>query len=109
MEKKAQRIENKANIGDMQTLHLILNKKYYEEIRSGKKTNEYRLVTSYWIKKLVNREYSHIIFQLGYSKKNRITVEYLGYDLTTIKHEFFGNEDVSVFALKLGGVTEIKQ
>lgn len=87
-------------------LFLILKKKYFDQIKSGQKTEEFRLLTPYFVKRLVGRQYDSIIFQNGYAKTSpRLTVEYLGYDIRNVKQEFFGNDEVSVFVLKLGNVT----
>jgi hypothetical protein len=90
----------------MATLFLTVKKKYFDQILAGKKTEEYRIIKPYWVKKLVGKKYSHIIFQNGYSKKSpRLKAEYLGYEIRNIRHEFFGNEEVSVFVLKIGNIT----
>lgn len=84
-------------------LFLIVKKKYFDQINSWEKTEEFRLVTPYWTKRLVGRKYNYIIFQNGYSKKStRIELKYMGYEIKNIRHEFFGNEQVAVFAIKLG-------
>jgi len=55
-------------------LHLTLFKKWFDEILSGKKTEEYRDLSLYWTKRLwdVNnncpREYKEIWFRNGYGK-----------------------------------------
>lgn len=86
----------------MADLFIIIKKKYFDQIVSGEKKSEYRLVTPYWVKKLVDRKYDNIIFQAWYNKNSpRHTVPYKGYIITTIKHEFFGNDEVSVFSLPL--------
>ena len=38
----------------MKTLHLVLKRKWFEMIASGKKTEEYREIKPYWIKRLLN-------------------------------------------------------
>lgn len=89
----------------MKPLFLILKKKYFDQIKSGQKTEELRAQTDYWAKRLVEREYSHIIFQLGYSKNaERMSVEYLGLEKRVITHEFFGPDPINVFVLKLGNI-----
>lgn len=89
----------------MKPLFLILKKKYFDQIKSGEKTEELRLMTPYWINRLVGKEFSRIVFQNGYAKTApRIEIEYLGHELKNIKHEFFGNDPVAVFALKLGKI-----
>ena len=86
----------------MSNLFIIIKKQYLDQIIAGTKKEEYRLVSPYWVKKLVGRDYDKIIFQAGYHKTClRYEVKYSGYEIKNIKHEFFGNEDVSVFAIKL--------
>lgn len=90
----------------MKKLHIIIKRKYFDEILSGKKTKEYRIVKPYWVNKIVGKNYSHIIFQAGYSATApRMEAEYLGYKIENLRHEFFGNESVVVFALSLGKIT----
>lgn len=82
-------------------LFIIIKKKYLEQIIAGTKTEEYRLVSPYWVKKLVNRDYDNIIFQAGYLiTSQRHKIKYNGYEIKTIKHEFFGKDPVVVFAIK---------
>lgn len=92
----------------MAKLFMTIKRQYFDEIKAGTKTEEYRLVKPHWVNKLVGKEYTHIIFQNGYSRNApRIEAEYLGYEVKNIKHEFFGNEDVSVFALKTGTIKQL--
>jgi len=92
----------------MAKLFMTIKKQYVIEILNGTKTEEYRLVKPHWVSKLVDKEYSHIIFQNGYSRNApRLEAEYLGYEVRNIRHEFFGNEYVSVFALKLGTIKQL--
>lgn len=89
----------------MKTLYLNLKKEYFESIKSGQKTEEYRLYTPYWRKRLENRPYDQMIVMCGYPPKNdserRLTIPYNGYEIKTIDHEFFGSEPVKVFAIKI--------
>lgn len=92
----------------MEKLFLVIKKKYFDEIKSGIKKEEYRLVKPYWEKKLIGKQYTHIVFQNGYNKNSpRIEAEYLCLKIKTIKHEFFGNEAVDVFALQLGKIKQL--
>ena len=89
----------------MAKLFIIIKKQYFDEILSGKKTEEFRLVKPHWVKQIVGKEYTHIIFQNGYAANApRLEAEYRGYDVRNIRHPFFGNDEVPVFALKLGAV-----
>jgi hypothetical protein len=86
----------------MANLHIIIKRKYFDQIVSGEKKKEYRIVKPYWVNKLVDRSYDSIIFQAGYRKDSpRHIVPYTGYIIENITHEFFGNEEISVFAILL--------
>lgn len=83
-------------------LQLTIKKKYFDEIFLGVKTEEYRVVKSYWSKRIIDKKYSHIIFTNGYSQNSpKIEVEYLGYEIKKIKHDFFGSKKVNCFVLKI--------
>lgn len=58
----------------MKTLFLILKSQYYWEIFNKTKFIEYRERKKFWDKKFNCFDYTHVLFQLGYSKKNRILV-----------------------------------
>ena len=45
-----------------------LKKEWFEKIKSGEKTHEYREVKPYWIKRLNNNKSSKILFCDGYPK-----------------------------------------
>ena len=83
-------------------LFLILNTKYFNEIKSGVKTSEYRLMTEYWLNRLTSTSWTHVTFQLGYAKNApRIRKKIVDICVTTIEHEFFGGNPVDVFEIKL--------
>ena len=87
----------------MADLQLTIKKEYFDQIVSGEKTEEFRIIKPYWVKRLVNRNYDRVIIRNGYaSNAPTISLEYLGYELKNITHPFFGDEQVSVFAIKLG-------
>ncbi len=56
-------------------LFLILKGEWYRMIEQGIKLEEYRNITEYWERRISNREYKTVTFQLGYSLKNRMTFE----------------------------------
>lgn len=86
-------------------LHIVIKGKYFIQIQDGTKKEEYRVVKPYWVNKLVNKNYTHIVFQAGYSPVSpKIEVEYLGYEIRNITHEFFGDEEITVFVIKLGNI-----
>ena len=49
------------------TLTLVVKKKWFDKIKSGEKTTEYREAKDYWNKRL-NKEIDTIIFKNGYQK-----------------------------------------
>ena len=89
----------------MKLLTLNLKRKYFEEIKSGEKRFEYRLLTDYWKKRIENREYNQVIIKLGYPKETEIdkimVFPFNGYEIQEIEHEHFGEKPVLVFAIKL--------
>jgi len=65
----------------MDILHLILYRKYFDQIVEGTKIIEYRDKTDYWKKRIEDREYKYIKFRNGYAKDApTMLVEYLGYE-----------------------------
>ena len=53
-----------------QDLVLPLKREYFEQIRDGLKTEEFRLCTPYWAKRLEGRSYNQVILTLGYPAKD---------------------------------------
>ena len=89
----------------MKTLTLALKKEYFDQIKSGEKLDEFRLVTDYWKKRLIARPYDELVITMGYPKKDdhekRLTFKYDGYTIMKIAHPHFGVEPVNVFAISL--------
>lgn len=59
------------NIRQSKTLHLVLAFKWFDLIKSGQKTIEYRETSPYWNKKFGDYEYlcyDKVRFQRGYAK-----------------------------------------
>lgn len=85
-------------------LYLPLKRVYFEQIASGEKTHEFRLVTPYWRKRLVGRKYDKIVITCGYPKRGdserTLVRKWMGEpEIQTIAHEHFGPEPVQVFAI----------
>ena len=66
---------------NVKILHLVLKKKWYDMQERGEKTEEYRELTEYWRKRLIDQEtlrlkpYTHVCFHYGYTQRcfiNRI-------------------------------------
>ena len=91
----------------MSDLILPLKREYFEAIRDGSKTEEYRLCTPYWQKRLYSPfgSYDRIIFTLGYPARDnherRIIRPWAGYYIKTITHPHFGPHPVEVYAIKV--------
>ena len=82
-------------------LHLVLKRKYFERIFNGTKTTEYRDLTEYWKKRIDKKHYTHIKFQLAYSKNPpTMLVEVL--DRNTVDYK-----GVKSYAFDLGKIIEV--
>lgn len=87
----------------MTDLVLPVKRIYFEQMRDGTKPDEFRLMTPYWINRLVGRTYDHVIITLGYPKQDdaerRLVRPWRGYTVQTITHPHFGDNPVNVFAI----------
>jgi hypothetical protein len=87
-------------------LQLALKGEYFNAIQNGDKTEEYRLVTDYWRKRLVGRDYESIILTLGYPSRDdesrHMEFQYHRPTIKTITHPHFGSSPVEVFAIPVG-------
>ena len=89
----------------MKILKLTIKKKYYNDIKLGKKKIEYREYKSYWIKRLIGKSYDMIEFKNGYKKDSpRMLVEYHGYVVINGAETPLGS--MKQFAINLGKVIE---
>lgn len=108
----------------MTTLHLPLKREYFEAIRDGAKTEEYRLCTAFWERRLsrksryhdtlvegaiaVPRFFDRIVLTLGYPARDdhtrRLERPWMGYTIKTITHPHFGPEPVTVYAITVNPV-----
>ena len=96
----------------MANLQLAVKGEYFDAIKRGEKTEEYRLYNEYWIARLIfegtftaPKKYDHLIITKGYPRRDdesrRLSVKYNGYEIKTITHPHFGAEPVRVFAIKV--------
>lgn len=93
----------------MRNLFLIIQRKYFLEILNGLKKEEYRLVNSFYKIRLMGKKYETVTFQNGYSKNSpKLTAKFLGYDIRKLRHDFFGDNYVDVFCIKIGEIIEIE-
>lgn len=90
----------------MKTLVLPVNGIYFDQIKAGTKTEEFRLLNRYWSKRLNFTTYDQVTITKGYPAREdaerRLTFPWRGFTVKTIKHEHFGPEPVEVFAIKVG-------
>lgn len=93
-------------------LILPLNGEYFDQIKAGTKTEEYRLVNDYWRARLYLKNYDRVIVTRGYPKRTdnerRLAFPYRGYTIKKIIHPHFGAEPVHVFAIGVGSNVEVR-
>ena len=91
----------------MKTLTLALKGEYFDAIRDGSKTEEYRLRTDYWNRRLVARSYDRIVLTRGYPARDdhsrRLALPWRGYVSKALTHPHFGPDEVQVFAIDVSG------
>lgn len=89
----------------MRILHLTLNKKWFDMIRSGIKKEEYREIKPYWRKRLLNKFFDVIQFRNGYAKTAPcFTIELTGFYRGLGIVEWGAPEKEEVFILRLGEI-----
>lgn len=92
----------------MADLVLPLKGIYFDQIKAGTKTEEYRLCTPYWQKRLASPFglYDRIVLTRGYPKRDdherRLVRPWQGYSIKSITHPHFGPEPVTVYAITVG-------
>jgi ASC-1-like (ASCH) protein len=85
-----------------QTLHMTLQKQWFDQIAAGTKKTEYREVKSYWTTRLFDaagrpKPFDTIIFRNGYAPTSpRMRVEFKG--LTVVD---------GLYAIRLGRVLDV--
>ncbi|HDG1692622.1 TPA: ASCH domain-containing protein [Kluyvera georgiana] len=93
-------------------LQLAVKGEYFDAMKRGEKTEEYRLYNEYWRNRLITeawvdfpRQYDRLIITKGYPRKDdtsrRLDIKYSGYEIKTITHPHFGGKPVKVFAIKV--------
>lgn len=55
-------------------LFLILTEHWFDEIKSGRKTHEYREARDYWNKRLTGKRYTHVALRRGYGKGAEVMI-----------------------------------
>lgn len=91
----------------MKILELHVKKKYFDQIKSGEKTEEYRLSKPFWYSRLHQKTFDVVIILLGYPPKSKTSPEnclcfpFNGITMKTIQHDEFGPAPVNVYAIAL--------
>lgn len=87
----------------MKTLHLALKGEYFDAIKAGTKTEEYRVRNQFWAKRIERWVFDRIVLTRGYPKRTdearRLMLPWRGYTVKTITHPHFGAEPVQVYAI----------
>jgi hypothetical protein len=89
------------------TLTLHVKKEYFDQIKAGTKTEEYRLNNDYWTNRITfnQRDLFTIRIMCGYprlsDKEKILEFPWCGYTLKEITHPQFGKDPVTVMAIKL--------
>jgi hypothetical protein len=87
------------------TLRLAVKREYFEQIKSGDKMEEYRIINKYWINRIAEKSFDVLTITLGYpksgDKEKELHFKYNGYKIKEINHKHFGNKPVLVFAIDL--------
>lgn len=87
----------------MNDLILPVKRVYFEQMRDGSKTEEFRLVTPFWTRRLAGRTYARLIITLGYPKKGdparTLVFPWRGCRTRTLTHPHFGDQPVMVYAI----------
>jgi hypothetical protein len=93
------KVPKRAAHSDRSVLHLTLHREFFDAIAEGRKKTEYRAGTAYWRSRLVDRDYSEIVFQNGYaSAAPLMRVQCLG----------IRKDRPDRFAIRLGKILEVK-
>ena len=99
----------------MRNLTLAVKGEYFDAIKAGTKTEEYRLCTPYWMKRLASPFglYDRIVLTRGYPRRDdadrRLVLPWQGYDIKTITHPHFGPDPVTVYAIQVRAATDNKE
>ncbi len=86
-------------------LILPLKRKWFEQIKSGEKTEEYRLDNEYWQKRIIGKSFDKVIVTLGYPKRDdlsrRLEFPWNGYVMKDVVSDEWDGNLVRVFVIPL--------
>ncbi|PRC93073.1 ASCH domain-containing protein [Solimicrobium silvestre] len=88
----------------MADLHLHLKGEYFDQIKAGTKTHEFRSCHK-WEKRLGGKSFDRIFIKRGYPKTGDVSRiiqrPWMGYERINITHPHFGLEAIEVFAIRV--------
>lgn len=92
----------------MTDLVLALKREYFDAVKAGTKTEEFRLCTPYWRKRIEGRVFDRVVLTSGYPAGGdfcrRLVLPWRGVRVTTITHPHFGVDPVEVYAINVAPV-----
>lgn len=107
----------------LRVLHLTLKRKYFDQIASGEKKEEYREIKMYWATRLTTgfpntygidlinpdfKEFDYIHFSDGYNRTSRkINVEWKGCKIKEGKPEWGAELGKKYYTIQLGEIIPI--
>lgn len=92
----------------MKILYLTLKKKWFDLIKSGQKTEEYREIKPYWEKRLKDKYFDCVCFKNGYSANApQFTIELKGIEIKEGREEWGAEKGVKYFVLTLGKIKQL--
>lgn len=91
---------------ELKSLSLNVKGQWFEQVKSGEKTEEYREVTPYWTRRLEGKEFKDIKYKYGYpvstATSRILTLPWRGYRIIKgLIHPHFNNVPTDVYAIKL--------
>jgi len=92
----------------MADLHLALKGEYFDQIKAGTKTEEYRMACYFWKIRIEKPGIDRLILTRGYPRRTdwsrRLELPWRGYTIKTIVHPHFGNVPIEVYAINVSTV-----
>jgi len=91
----------------MPDLVLHLKEKYFEEIKAGTKTEEYRWLKDFWTKRLKGKTYDRVVIVRAWKPmsdpNNVLYFPWNGYEKKIVDHPEFDGFPVTVYVIPLRG------
>lgn len=88
----------------MKDIVLPLKGVYFDQIKAGTKTEEFRLITPYWTKRF-SRQYRNVILTRGYPKSSdtdkRLVFPWKGITTRRMQHPHFGPLELCLYVIDL--------